>query len=172
MVRPCCRRRIGMRPQANCFMPAQVAVEPGYSLILTLDQLEALRLADLMGLYHEEAAEEMGISRATFGRIVEEARRKIADALVNGKALLIEGGNTEMKEEKERPQIDGTGPVGEGKGRGLGPCGRGQRRGHGPHHGGGQFRRGGMRKAVGDDQSTQGHQGENTVSGDEKEQKK
>jgi predicted DNA-binding protein (UPF0251 family) len=153
-------------------MPAQVAVEPGYSLILTLDQLEALRLADLMGLYHEEAAEEMGISRATFGRIVEEARRKIADALVNGKALLIEGGNTEMKEEHEMPQRDGTGPVGEGKGRGLGPCGCGQRRGHGPHRAAGPFRHGGMGKAVSDDQSAQEHEGENTVNEDQKERKK
>jgi uncharacterized protein len=59
---------------------------------LTIDELEALRLADLDGLYHDDAAERMGISRATFGRIVESARRKVAEALVRGKALKIGGG--------------------------------------------------------------------------------
>jgi predicted DNA-binding protein (UPF0251 family) len=59
---------------------------------LSVDELEALRLADLEGLYHDGAAERMGVSRATFGRIVETARRKVADALVCGKALRIGGG--------------------------------------------------------------------------------
>lgn len=59
---------------------------------LTLDEFEALRLADYEGLYHEQAAKEMGISRATFGRILEEARKKVASAIVNGHAFLIEGG--------------------------------------------------------------------------------
>jgi hypothetical protein len=59
---------------------------------LSVDEFEALRLADLEGLYHDGAAERMGISRATFGRIVEAARRKVAEALVRGKALKIGGG--------------------------------------------------------------------------------
>jgi uncharacterized protein len=59
---------------------------------LAVDELEALRLADLDGLYHGDAAERMGVSRATFGRIVETARRKVAEALVRGKALKIGGG--------------------------------------------------------------------------------
>jgi hypothetical protein len=58
-----------------------------------VDELEALRLADKEGLYQEQAAEGMHISRPTFGRIVESARRKVAEALVEGKALRIEGGN-------------------------------------------------------------------------------
>jgi uncharacterized protein len=57
---------------------------------LSLDELEALRLADYEGLYHEEAAEKMTISRQTFGRILGGARRKLAEALVEGKALRIE----------------------------------------------------------------------------------
>lgn len=57
---------------------------------LTLDELEAIRLADYQGLYHEEAAGRMNISRPTFGRILEEARRKVATALMEGKALKIE----------------------------------------------------------------------------------
>ncbi len=61
-------------------------------VVMTLDEFEAVRLADLGGLYQEQAAEEMGVSRPTFSRIVESAHRKVADALVHGKALRIEGG--------------------------------------------------------------------------------
>jgi len=57
---------------------------------LSLDELEAIRLADYEGLYHEQAAERMNISRSTFGRILGEARRKVAEAVVDGKALKIE----------------------------------------------------------------------------------
>lgn len=57
---------------------------------LNMDEVEALRLCDYEGKYHEVAAAEMGVSRATFGRIVNEARRKVAEALTCGKALRIE----------------------------------------------------------------------------------
>jgi len=57
-----------------------------------VDEFEAIRLADLKGMYQENAAEKMKVSRQTFGRIIESARKKIADALVTGKALRIEGG--------------------------------------------------------------------------------
>ncbi len=57
---------------------------------LGFDEIEAVRLADLEGLYQEEAARRMGISRQTFGRIVESARRGIADAIINHKCLRIE----------------------------------------------------------------------------------
>jgi predicted DNA-binding protein (UPF0251 family) len=59
---------------------------------LGLDEMEALRLADLEELYQDQAAERMRISRATFGRLVEVARRKVADALIHGKVLIIRGG--------------------------------------------------------------------------------
>lgn len=59
---------------------------------LSLDELEALRLADLEGLYQAEAASQMEVSRATFARIVEAARRKVAEALVKGSAIRIGGG--------------------------------------------------------------------------------
>lgn len=65
-------------------------------MVLGLDELEAIRLADLLGLYHEEAAEHMGVSRATFGRILESARKKVAEALVFGKGLRIGGGHVEF----------------------------------------------------------------------------
>jgi predicted DNA-binding protein (UPF0251 family) len=69
--------------------------------VLTLDEFEALRLADLEGLYQEEAADRMGVSRPTFGRVVESARRKVADALVNAKALVIAGGTVELAADDE-----------------------------------------------------------------------
>jgi predicted DNA-binding protein (UPF0251 family) len=59
---------------------------------LTLDELEAVRLADWKGLYQEDAAKKMDISRQTFGNIIERAHKKIADVLLNAKALRIEGG--------------------------------------------------------------------------------
>jgi predicted DNA-binding protein (UPF0251 family)/predicted Fe-Mo cluster-binding NifX family protein len=65
-------------------------------IIMTLDEFEASRLADLDGLYQELAAERMGVSRPTFSRIIDAARRKVADALVHGKALRIEGGPVHM----------------------------------------------------------------------------
>ena len=67
-------------------------------MALTLDELEALRLADYEGRYHEDAAREMKISRATFGRIVNDARRKVAEALTRGKALRIETRQTQKEE--------------------------------------------------------------------------
>jgi predicted DNA-binding protein (UPF0251 family) len=63
---------------------------------LTVDEFEAIRLADLQGLYQEQAAEKMNVSRQTFGRIIESAHKKIADALVNGKALSIQGGSIKV----------------------------------------------------------------------------
>jgi predicted DNA-binding protein (UPF0251 family) len=63
---------------------------------LTIDEREALRLADLNGLSHEEAGRSMGVSRATFGRIIQKARRVVADALINGKAINIEGGSYKL----------------------------------------------------------------------------
>lgn len=96
MPRPFCRRRIGWMPGKFRFLPEGVEPQTADFLVLTLDELEALRLADLLGLYQEEAAEKMGISRPTFARILESARKKVAEALVNGKALVIEGGPVEV----------------------------------------------------------------------------
>jgi predicted DNA-binding protein (UPF0251 family)/predicted Fe-Mo cluster-binding NifX family protein len=65
-------------------------------VILGFDEAEAVRLADLEGLYQEVAAMRMGVSRQTFGRIVESARYKIADAIINKKCIRIEGGEVTM----------------------------------------------------------------------------
>lgn len=92
MPRPCCRRQIGFVPGVTYFKPAGIPLRDLEESVLALDEVEALRLADLNGLYQEEAAEKMKISRPTFSRIVEGARRKVADALIHGKALRLEGG--------------------------------------------------------------------------------
>ena len=103
--------------------------DPLAEVVLTLDELESLRLADLNGLYQEQAAKEMKISRPTFSRIVEEARRKVADALIHGKALRLEGGTVIMKGKETMPARHGKGPVGGGQGMRRGSCGCGQRHG-------------------------------------------
>jgi predicted DNA-binding protein (UPF0251 family) len=129
MPRPCCLRHVGWKPPAGLFKPAGIPACALDEVTLTLDEVEALRLADLNGLYQEQAAEQMKISRPTFSRIVEQARRKVAEALIHGKALRLEGGAVKMKGETKMPNRDGTGPAGPRPGRGLGPCGCGRRRG-------------------------------------------
>jgi uncharacterized protein len=92
MPRPyCCRRILGM-PGAPLFKPVGIPARALEVVAMTLDELEAIRLTDLEGLYQEEAARRMGVSRATLGRILAAAHRKVADALTGGKALRIEGG--------------------------------------------------------------------------------
>lgn len=98
MPRPMICRRIGCRPAAELFKPAGIPASALEAIDLTMDELESLRLADLEGLYHEQAAERMGVSRQTFGNILESGRRKTADCLVNGRALKIQGGQYQMNE--------------------------------------------------------------------------
>ena len=96
MPRPRNSRKIGRVPQANYYKPRGIPLSVLECINLTYDEIEAVRLGDLEGLYQEKAAEKMNISRQTFGRIIESAHKKIADALVNGKALSIEGGMIEF----------------------------------------------------------------------------
>ncbi|MEZ4908939.1 MAG: DUF134 domain-containing protein [Saprospiraceae bacterium] len=63
------------------------------SINLQLDEFEAFRLADNLHMTHQQAAEEMGISRSSFTRLIEKSRKKIADFIINGKFLTIDGGN-------------------------------------------------------------------------------
>jgi predicted DNA-binding protein (UPF0251 family) len=97
MARPCKCRRIGGPPQADYFKPRGVPLADLPEVNLTMDEFEAVRLADLLGLYQEEAARRMDVSRQTFGNIIESARKKIADAIVNAKALKIEGGVVKIR---------------------------------------------------------------------------
>src|SRR4030042_4847119 len=86
-----CRRVAGM-PQVTYYKPRGVALASLQCVELTIDELEAIRLADCEHLYQEDAAQQMNVSRQTFGRILDAAHAKVADALVNGKALSIQGG--------------------------------------------------------------------------------
>ena len=63
---------------------------------MAVEEAEAIRLKDLEGLEQEECAQKMNVSRTTFGRVLSSARQKLADALLNGKAIRIEGGNFEI----------------------------------------------------------------------------
>ena len=103
MARPCSKRRVALALSSVYFAPRGIPVCSVEVLTLALDEAEALRLADYEGKYHEEAAARMRVSRATFGRILETARRKVADAIAHGKALRIEGGNVEMTQGATAP---------------------------------------------------------------------
>lgn len=97
MPRPFCCRRIAGSPAAPIFKPIGIPVRELEEVVMTLDEFEAMRLADLDGLYQERAAERMNVSRPTFSRIIDVAHRKMADALVHGKALRIEGGPVQIE---------------------------------------------------------------------------
>ncbi|MFA5287158.1 MAG: DUF134 domain-containing protein [Candidatus Omnitrophota bacterium] len=92
MPRPCRCRRVRCNPDANYFKPRGIPLDMLEEINLTLDELEAVRLADFNGLYQEDAAKRMDVSRQTFGNIINSAHKKIADVLLNAKALKIEGG--------------------------------------------------------------------------------
>ncbi len=96
MVRPRKDRYVAYNPEVSYFKPRGIPMVELEEIRLAVDEREAVRLADLLCMSHEEAGRQMGVSRATFGRILQQARRKVADALINGKAINVEGGNYRM----------------------------------------------------------------------------
>jgi predicted DNA-binding protein (UPF0251 family) len=98
MPRPCKLRWVGFDPEATRFKPCGMPLRDLETVTLTLDELEAIRLADVEGLYQEDAAQRMNVSRPTFGNIITAAHGKVADFLVNTKCLIIEGGNIMVTE--------------------------------------------------------------------------
>ena len=100
MPRPVNCRQVDRLPASTYFKPRGVPKSSLTVQVLTLDELEALRLADMEGLYHSAAAQNMGVSRQTFGRIIDNAHRKVAQALVQGQALEIKGGEVKMTARK------------------------------------------------------------------------
>ena len=83
-------------PQVTYFRPPEVPLASLQEVHLSVEEAEAMRLKDLEELEHEECAQKMNISRTTFSRVLASARQKTADALLNGKAIRIDGGNFEM----------------------------------------------------------------------------
>jgi predicted DNA-binding protein (UPF0251 family) len=96
MARPTKCRRVAFLPGVTYFKPAGIQLRSLDEIRLSLDESEALRLRDIEGLVQEQGADKMNISRPTFQRVLTAARQKIADALLNGKAIRIEGGNFEF----------------------------------------------------------------------------
>lgn len=145
MPRPkrCCR--IYGEPVCRAFhptgRPCDAAARAPEQVVLALEELEALRLSDMEGLYHEAAAQRMGVSRATFGRVLQEGRAKVATALVRGMALTIDGGCYEMSDQTGHKCCGGKGhgakanetAASEGS---CGCGGKGHGHGHGKHAGG------------------------------------
>ncbi len=91
--RPRNKRIVFSTPVADYFKPRGIPLTDLEVETLTLEELEAIKLADLEGLTQEEAAARMGVSRKAFWRDITSARRKIALALLNGRAIQIHGGN-------------------------------------------------------------------------------
>ena len=102
MPRPTKWRRVNFIPQVTYFKPAGIPLRVLEETRLSMEETEAIRLKDLEGLEQEKCAEKMNISRPTFQRVLESARQKMADALVSGKAIRIEGGNFEMAVQRFR----------------------------------------------------------------------
>ena len=128
MPRPRNCRRVALLPQSDYFKPRGIPLSALEQIVLTVDEVEAIRLADMEGMYQADAAEEMGVSRQTFGRIVESAHKKIAEALVRGKALKIEGGQFRMASGGDVENVCGINEAGQSRGRfrrGRGCRGRG-----------------------------------------------
>ena len=96
MPRPVKWRRVYSVPGVTYFKPAGIPLRVLNEVCLTVEEAEAIRLKDTEGLQQEQGAERMNISRPTFQRVLGAARKKIADALLNGKAIRIEGGSFEM----------------------------------------------------------------------------
>jgi predicted DNA-binding protein (UPF0251 family) len=93
MPRPRLCRRVKFLPETTYFKPAGIPLRKLEEVVLTVDEFEAIRLKDLEGLEQIEASDRMKISQPTFFRLLDSARKKIADAIVNGKAIKIEGGS-------------------------------------------------------------------------------
>ena len=92
MSRPIIRRNVCCMPKARRFGPLDISTDENLRQIMTVDEYETIRLIDLEGLMQQECANQMGIARTTVQRIYNDARKKIANALVNGIPLFIEGG--------------------------------------------------------------------------------
>ena len=97
MARPQYNRIVNEPPLFSDFKPIGVRENDLKQIVLTLDEFEAFRLADQLGLSHAFAAEEMGISRSTFSRLIQKARKKIADFIIQGRLLTIDGGTVHFR---------------------------------------------------------------------------
>ena len=108
MPRPRMRRRIWLQPRITYFKPIGIPMTELEEIILAVSELEAVRLIDVENMNQGDAAKKMNISQPTFSRTLDSAHKKIAEALVKGKALRVEGGQYIMMQK---------GRFGQGRGR-------------------------------------------------------
>ena len=98
MPRPKKNKMVSSPPLFSGFKPVGVRRDMLQEITLEIDEYEAIRLSDYEGLDHADAAAEMEISRSTFSRLIEKARKKVADFLIDGKMLHIEGGKIHFRD--------------------------------------------------------------------------
>lgn len=96
MARPKISRRICSTPAHSCFKPNGVPMKDLQQIVLLAEEFEAIRLADVVGANQQESADQMGVSRQTFGNIIKRARGKIALSIVEGKALMLQEQEQEL----------------------------------------------------------------------------
>ena len=101
MARPVKFRRVCTLPRNKRFGPLDLAVDEKKIITMTVDEYETIRLIDLENYNQEECARQMNIARSTVQGIYIEARKKLAESLVNGRPLIIEGGRYRLCEELE-----------------------------------------------------------------------
>jgi len=97
--RPRCLRNVSEVPEVNYFKPRGIPLVNLEIIVISVEELEAIRLVDFIGFEHEEAAGKMNVSRKTIWRDLKSGRKKVADALINGKAIEIKGGNFVVKKD-------------------------------------------------------------------------
>lgn len=108
MVRPTKPRQVEQIPKITYFKPAGVPIRELEEIVLSIEELEALRLKDTEGFHQEMAAEKMHVSRPTFQRILKTAREKVSQALTKGMAIRVEGGTYQMKTRRHQCRICGS----------------------------------------------------------------
>ncbi|ABR47662.1 protein of unknown function DUF134 [Alkaliphilus metalliredigens QYMF] len=101
MPRPKKWRKVCCLPESNLFGPLTPHYRDREIIMMTVEEYEAVRLIDLEGMNQEECAEKMNVARTTAQRIYNDAKKKIADALVNGKIIKIEGGDYKLCSDSE-----------------------------------------------------------------------
>jgi len=97
MARPKKIKFVENTPGVSYFKPRGIPLSKLEEVGLTVEELEALRLVEYLELQHQQAARKMRVSRTTFQRVLHSAHRKITDALINGRAIRIRGGNYQIK---------------------------------------------------------------------------
>lgn len=121
MARPRRIRRIFFQPDTTYFKPAGISLAHLEEVVLSFDELEAIRLIDFEQIGQIKAGKKMRISQPTLSRLLKEGRKKITSAIINGYAIKIQGGDFKMASSRTIGISRG---LGRGLGRGRGAGGR------------------------------------------------